>query len=278
VTTAADGAQRGRTLPLRVPIDDGEALDSWLERLARRCDLPMRHLLPIFGEQVAAIGPARTLLTVPAAVLRRIEHQTGLSPGRLDQAVLGPRTPPTWRPVTGSRYCPTCLADGGVWRLAWRLRWSFACTRHRLLLVEHCPGCKLPPRQHITTAAAQHPAGACTNRLPGQYCHADLTTAPQHELDPNDPRLHAQRWINRRLQSVADDQPQAEHVEDLADLDAVGAWIRYRARPADFSGYDQATLAAFGDYLARRHRQVRQPVAEYMTDPLLVAAVAVTAI
>src|SRR5262249_35839262 len=38
------------------------------------------------------------------------------------------------------------------------------------------------------------------------------------------------------------------------------------------------TLAAFGEYLARRHRPDRQPVADHMSDPLLVAALAVPAV
>ncbi len=38
-----------RELPLRVGIDDGEALDSWLLRLARRNKMPASWLMPVLG-------------------------------------------------------------------------------------------------------------------------------------------------------------------------------------------------------------------------------------
>ncbi len=47
----------------------------------------------------------------------------------------------------GSRFCPACQAgSGGRWQLAWRLGWSFACTRHHVLLADRCPACLRTPR------------------------------------------------------------------------------------------------------------------------------------
>jgi DNA-binding transcriptional LysR family regulator len=268
-----------RTLPLRVPIAAGEALDSWLERLARRYDMPMRQLLPVFGLPMRTMLDLHQLHVLPAEVLRRIEHQTGLAVGRLDQAVL-PRLPDSWLPVTGSRFCPVCLAEHGQWLLAWRLHWTFACTHHHTILATCCPGCGQPLRHHLTAANAVLPPGICTTRLGGRVCRTDLTTASCWRLEDGDPRLHAQQWINQRLAACTDavTKPLSGAVTDLADLAAVAGWIRFRACAADFTGYGGPTATAFDTYLARRHRHQGKPAAERLTDPLLLAAAAVRAV
>lgn len=58
-----------------------------------------------------------------------------------------------WVYVIGSVCCPLCLASDeptaaarGVWRIAWKLPWSFVCTRHARLLLDRCPACELQVR------------------------------------------------------------------------------------------------------------------------------------
>ena len=47
-----------------------------------------------------------------------------------------------WAYFSGSHLCPRCVGeDRGAWQLAWKLPWSFACVRHRILLVDTCPRC-----------------------------------------------------------------------------------------------------------------------------------------
>ena len=46
-----------------------------------------------------------------------------------------------WVHLTGSRFCPACLAQDGIWRLAWRLPWTACCLTHRIVLAHRCPAC-----------------------------------------------------------------------------------------------------------------------------------------
>ena len=82
------------------------------------------------------------------------------------------RTPRWWRQLSGSRYCPRCLAaNGGRWMLAWRIPWAFACTGCQVLLADTCPDCG---RRHQRTRTGQP-------RQPGR---CDLTGLP---LPPSRP-------------------------------------------------------------------------------------------
>ncbi|MCX5265613.1 TniQ family protein [Streptomyces sp. NBC_00199] len=143
-----------RTLPIRYAPYPGEALDSWLEFLAARLHCPfadvlralglptrdaalVKPMLPRWavlttGEEIAAIaassGVAEDVLV--AMTLRRFGgHAVVVEP---DQRRVEPRM--LWGRA-GSRFCPACLADSnGRWQVTWRLGWSFACTRHQVLL------------------------------------------------------------------------------------------------------------------------------------------------
>jgi hypothetical protein len=152
-----------RTLPIRIQPLPGEALDSWLEALAFRMQMPVGDLLHSVGlnhrnrpkepgepsadwmiqlkhEQAATIATltgtteeqvmSMTLATYDGKGLL-IDRETG----QVNRRRL-------WGRPAGSRYCPACLAEtGGRWSLSWRLGWSFACLRHQCLLADACPGC-----------------------------------------------------------------------------------------------------------------------------------------
>ena len=152
-----------RTLPLRVPPVPGEAIDSWLEALARRHQVTVGTLVTALGWHMPG-SPGGLVAGIPAQVLRRLEHQAGLPAGRLDGAVLDRYLPlgPVRR--RGSRYCPSCLAErDGRWLLAWRLGWVFACTAHGVLLCDTCPACGQVPRSRTgRTSGSTRPAAAPT--------------------------------------------------------------------------------------------------------------------
>src|SRR6266545_3128353 len=103
-----------------------------------------------------------------------------------------------------SRYCPQCLAGdgspiqnlhGGAWQRIWRLPPVFACTRHRRLLADRCPGCR-QPALHLpaargrllpcATAEGLHPA-QCRNQIgrktAGPTLRGSARVACGHRLD-----------------------------------------------------------------------------------------------
>lgn len=281
-------AQAERSLPLRVAITDGEAFDSWIEALARRNGMPVAALLPALGFAPGALYAHHALLAgTPAPVLRRIERQSGLEPGRLDAAVLEHYDRIGWPKMTGTRFCPACLADtDGRWQLRWRLPWIFACQRHRLMLVDTCPGCGLTPRRRQAGATGLHPAASCPNLIRrGQTCATDLRAVTALPLPAGDQLLATQSWISAHLDTLDADGPDADtaagaEVSDtlttLNDLNAIGQWRRLQSRAEDYRPFGPQAVEAFTQYYARgQHRpHPRHPLHHAFTDGLLVGAVA----
>jgi hypothetical protein len=269
-----------RSLALRVPVEKGEALDSWLEFLARRNGMPTRRLLPALGLPTTAV-PARhsLVLGTPAVVLRRIERQTGLPPGRLDDTTLERYQAIGWPASHGSRYCPPCLADGdGHWLLCWRLPWVFGCLNHQLLLSDRCPACRRPPRHYLAGSAGQHPPATCPNLITqGRLCGADLRTVAARPLPPGNRLSGTQRWIDTRLDAVeTGDAAAADAATALADLRVLAEWSRSRSREGDYRDFGPAAAHAFACHLGQRpgHQMARHP----FTDSLLVGAAATRAV
>jgi hypothetical protein len=200
-----------RMLPIRVPVADGESIDSWLEAVARRNQLSVARLLAGMGVPVTC-GPHHLTCAAPAPLLRQLEQQAGLETGRLTSATLIPLLPPVppgKRPLarsawfiraSGAWYCPACLDEqDGQWPLAWYLPWVFACTRHQALLAAACPGCGRPPRASVS-AAGLNPVGCCPQPAArGRCCGTDLRTAPASPLPAGHPLLDGQQQITALL-------------------------------------------------------------------------------
>ncbi|WIX93546.1 TniQ family protein [Amycolatopsis sp. DG1A-15b] len=205
---------------MRVDPMPGESLGSWLEALSRRLSTPAVDLLPALGLDVAA---ERRRAAAFATYLRadeasRVAAVTGIPAPTLQEMTLAhydavARADPGSRRLTphhawarrpGTWFCPHCLAEsGGRWQLRWRLGWSFACTRHRCLLTERCPGCGHVPRPgtlwlHIPQASrcSTRPGTAQRNFA---RCGADLTTTTVHELGAGHATLAAQHLLDTVL-------------------------------------------------------------------------------
>lgn len=268
-------SRSARTLPLRVPLGDGEALDSWLLRLAHRNGIPLLRLAPVLGFGDRLRVPHNYALTwrLPAELLRRIEGQTGLASGRLDEAVLEQFDPLGWRPLPGSRYCVRCLTEsGGRWPIRWQLPYTFACLRHRRLLAAVCPGCQRPAHSGLTLRSGLLLTTRCTlgARREARPCDADLLTARQHRIRVDDPRLTAQAWINQRL-----DRQDNDAVTDLRDLDTLALWFRQRIEPDELQPLGRATVTAITAYRDHHHGTKReQPTATLVAAAMAHLAVA----
>ncbi len=157
-------AATARVLPIRLPPEPGEPLDSWVAAYAARLDTPILDL-------AAGLGPGRSFWRQPAADValgKGVGALVGLTAaaGLTDEQVEG-----MWRPLVRyrnlararfvssrlkwmvlplrwSRFCPACLADtGGRWQARWRLPWQLACTAHTTLLCSNCPHCGGRQRQ-----------------------------------------------------------------------------------------------------------------------------------
>jgi hypothetical protein len=200
-----------RTLPLRVTPAAGEALDSWLEALAVRFDVPLGDICRQFGIPYQGSHRPRWLLWVSADERRWIADATGIDPDRVGhctlstydhkaveidytKAVLNPAFPFTRH--VGSRYCPLCLAEsGGRWRLCWRLGWAFACLRHNCLLVDDCPRCGQPQRVTQSRWLTVPYPNRCLHSNRTEPCNADLTDAPVITLTETDQIIRTQRML-----------------------------------------------------------------------------------
>lgn len=235
-----------RRIPINVDPFDGEALDSWLEALAYRTQSSWGDLVAAAGlDGWTPHGVPRWMVNLTPDQCRALTTATTVSAARLgtmtlshfeeramtsDTATGGLDKTFPWGPRAGSRYCPRCLAEtGGRWPLAWRLRWSFACLKHRCLLADACPACTTLPRiRQVPTGAIPRP-GHCTAPVENQTarslrCGADLTTAEVVAFDHDDHLvLHAQRRINEIIIAdfidsgvYADDpQPPASVLSDI---------------------------------------------------------------
>jgi DNA-binding transcriptional ArsR family regulator len=264
-----------RTLPLRVPIVPGEALDSWLEALARRHQVTVGTLVAALGWHMPA-SPGGLVAGIPAPVLRRLEHLAGLPAGRLDDAVLDRYLPLGSPRRRGSRYCPSCLAElGGRWLLAWRLGWTFACPAHGVLLCDTCPGCGQAPRGRAGRAGL-NPPGSCANTIKRrEQCGADLRKATAGRLAPGHPVLAAQRWTGA-LTALDDTLPAGNGVA-LGDLGIVGSWVLRQAPEAQFADSSPQALAAWRERNQQSPAARRQPSRFPPASAALTGALAATA-
>jgi TniQ len=174
-------------IPVRLPPLPGEALDSWLEAYADLLHVSVRDIFAFAGvdwgrvngdqrtgkpwlcqlgePDLAALSAATGILPETLAGMTLARYQgTGLAEATAPPGMR--RTPRWWRQLSGSRYCPRCLAaNGGRWMLAWRIPWAFACAGCQVLLADTCPDCG---RRHQRTRTGQP-------RQPGR---CDLTGLP----------------------------------------------------------------------------------------------------
>lgn len=209
------------SLPVSIPPRAGEAIDSWLERLADANGLTSAGLV---RELVDESGHTPRLLTLDPgadvvariAALARIERERVRAttlvahPGAVDLVGLdSAHARRTFRLVAargwvwghGTQLCPACLGQDGVWQLTWRLPIVAVCARHRLLLLTTCPGCDRPFRDQGHSPL--RPAGAspqCENPIDaGPAIHCDRQLASLTAVDASSAAVDTQARIDRAL-------------------------------------------------------------------------------
>ncbi|WPW26345.1 TniQ family protein [Streptomyces atratus] len=184
-----------RTLAIRVIPHPGESLDSWLEALARRSWTPLSALLDALGlptqERTHSL-----IVNLSPQMFQQLNKQLNLPAEALDHssvpAALFRRRAPHWR------FCPQCLTEEqGRFPTRWWLPWTFACTKHQVLLHSHCPGCRTEPRVFLPKPVHLHPPGHCMR--PSGYrtvCGTGLGDLSALSLPPRHPLLRAQTQLD----------------------------------------------------------------------------------
>lgn len=166
------GALWTSRLPTRVRLSDGEALDSFLERLATVNGLFPTELLRLLTAPDKAGTPSAAFLVVKPdpLIVGRIAELSGVDEAPVRHASLlrfgaglpywldrlDPRRRHTfrqvvsqgWFPGLGSQVCPMCLGANGIWELSWRLPILAVCSEHRVFMVTECAACGGRFRRH----------------------------------------------------------------------------------------------------------------------------------
>lgn len=197
-----------RALPLLVQPCTGESIDSWLEAVAARHDVPFGDVLRQCGlvGLDTRRGFAGGFISPGGGMIEAISYATGVPADAVATMTLPAgegggapsRNPWAWR--RASRTCPLCLRmTGGRWMLAWRHNAPFVCATHHCVLLDTCTVCGRPWR------VRQHPVNQiprmnhCANLSPAAIrgsdlmCGVDVTVLQAPTLADHHPTLHAQR-------------------------------------------------------------------------------------
>ncbi|OON82082.1 TniQ family protein [Streptomyces tsukubensis] len=113
-----------------------------------------------------------------------------------------------WGRACGSRYCPACLKEsGGRWLLSWRLAFSFACTRHGMLLADTCPSCGDIPRSHGNYTGTTPVPGVCPTKsrdVPLKRCRQNLCETVTPLLPADSHLLLAQQKLTELIENASE--------------------------------------------------------------------------
>jgi DNA-binding CsgD family transcriptional regulator len=277
---------------------EGEALDSWLEALAACSRAPVTQVVQALGLGEAAGG--KTLANPPwvialtAAEREHLAQATGVDPKLVQRMTLArwhgralfidPQRRRVdrrrlWGRACGSRYCPACLSEsGGRWQLAWRLAFTFACTRHRTLLADICPICGEMPRSSGHYTGSTPVLGICPTRgtdVPRERCRHDLGATDTIQLDADSPLLRAQRRLTELIDRPSEtttsfagvyDEGPVSVAQVLADLKAFAFRVLAIAQDYDLLRWGTGELvrrcnvyrqAPLTSYRGRREPHIR---------------------
>lgn len=267
------GGGPSRTLPLHVKPRPGEAIDSWLEAVAARHQVPFGAVLRQCGllAQSDRRGFSCAFIMAESGVAEAIAHTTGVKDDEVRTMSLPAGeggTPPIrhpWAWRRGSRACPLCLrTTGGRWMLAWRHNVAFVCATHHCVLLDICAACGRPwrVRQHRVDQVPR--MNHCANLSPGAVdgsvlmCGADLTILQATVLTDDHPALRAQRILDELVEGrtvslgmYGGAVPSASAREDLRVL------TRWLLKAADLTALDRLLSDEHAGVLRADAPQVR---------------------
>jgi hypothetical protein len=98
------------------------------------------------------------------------------------------------------KICPSCIQEGREIRLAWQTAWSFACLRHKTLLVDNCCECEQPIASRRNSNLRASTAYCCGNQTNSdQQCNKAFVDLPRISLTGYDAILFAQQKLEALL-------------------------------------------------------------------------------
>jgi len=236
-------------LPVTLDLRPGQALDCYLEHLAEANGMTTAQLLTVVrGERghsttrFLMLHPTRTATTRLACMARlgakdvTAATLAAYDGTALDLDGLDPQTPSSfrgvaargWVPGHGTQLCPPCLADTGIWQLAWRLPMVTVCLTHATYLRAVCPGCGRPFRDQrhcpLRRAGTHTHCGNPLGQDPTRQCRRELTALATVRADPR--CVAGQGRRNRAITGgtirvLGTDVPGAGYLQDLRHLTTV---------------------------------------------------------
>lgn len=252
--------------PTRLIPAKEEALDGYLDRASHVLGWPVLLVRRSLGLPEPTTGPpaAISLDAHHAEILDDLWH---VPPGTAQRMTLLGRFPAlssgklrpsapdithaasrTWFFASGSRYCPACLAETGVWRVSWRLPWTVICSDHMVNLADACPQCAGWPRsgkagkaaarrvdEHVRAPHLCHLTSGFPSQGRGsQQCGGDLTQQSTKAATRESALL--QRALDSALQgesmTIAGCEVQgAAALEAWKELALIAAHLRAETRP-----------------------------------------------
>lgn len=248
-----------RRLPLRVQLVVGESFASYLDRLASELDVPLSRLLRVTGLlRESEVFPANYGVSLQPEQVQNLAYATRLDPAVVTAALLtryeGLAFASSsdglnrrrahkhgWAYFNGSHFCPACISENrGAWLLAWKLPWSYACTRHGTLLLDQCPRCggrpgagpNGRPNTPATPSCIPQP-GICSNtraasvvagkRRATKPCRQTLASLIAQPLEPFERLMGTQRQLDdalagHQVRVAGSTQTTREYFDDLRHL------------------------------------------------------------
>ena len=226
-----------RRLPFRLEPVEGEALWSYLERLASFANTNISSILTAVGltEDMPKMtypiylpNPFRIIFAEATRLdVNTVEKM--LFTSYIDKAISakvvkdyeetynrGVLAISTWTKFPFSSVCPECVREShGAWKLEWMMPWSFACVKHKVLLRQYCPECHrlLGPKNHFYKFTNVHEPfvprpGFCnylhkspaTKHKDIRLCGYALTRMPTTRLDAWPALLESQASLDRAME------------------------------------------------------------------------------
>ncbi len=233
-------------LPVTLDLRPGQALDCYLEHLAEANGITTAGLLHVVRGNGGPGATRYLMLHAATATVGRLACVARLHPAEvtaatlaaydgtaLDLAGLDPQALYSfravaargWVPGHGTQLCPPCLADTGIWQLAWRLPMVTVCLIHATYLLARCPGCgrtfrdqrHSPLRRAGTSTQCGNPLG----QGPTRQCLQELTALPPVRAEPHCLRAQQRRntaAAGHTVRALGTDVPGGQYLQDLRCL------------------------------------------------------------